>query len=188
MQSIAVVKSFTNEIFEVSRYKKSLMEVVKTAIHGAKYRSFFISFIILAIFGGIVGVIWYGGVLVENGEISVGKLISFVLYTTFIGASIAGLGDIYSQLQRSIGSSERILEILDHTDESNNSHRSLKLTGSVSYENVEFSYPTRSDVTVLKSVSISIKPGEKIALVGPSGSGKSTIASLLMRFYNPDKG
>jgi len=188
MQSIAVVKSFTNEIFEVGRYKKSLMEVVKTAIYGAKYRSFFISFIILAIFGGIVGVIWYGGVLVETGEISVGKLISFVLYTTFIGASIAGLGDIYSQLQRSIGSSERILEILDQPDESNASHRSLKLTGAVSYESVEFSYPTRSDITVLKSISISIKPGEKIALVGPSGSGKSTIASLLMRFYDPNKG
>ncbi|CAN5160613.1 ABC transporter transmembrane domain-containing protein [soil metagenome] len=188
MQSVAVVKSFTNEIFETARYKKSLMEVVKTAIHGAKYRSLFISFVILAIFGGIVGVIWYGGVLLENKEITVGELITFVLYTMFIGASVAGLGDLYSQLQRSIGSSERILEILDQHDESNSSHRSLKLKGSVSYEKVEFEYPTRSDITVLKSISISIRPGEKIALVGPSGSGKSTIASLLMRFYNPSKG
>ncbi len=188
MQSIAVVKSFTNEVFEVGRYKKSLADVVNTAIHAAKYRGLFISFTILALFGGIVGVIWYGGLLVQSGEITPGELLSFVLYTTFIGGSIAGLGDIYSQLQRSIGSSERILEILDQTDESNLSHHSLKLKGAVSYEEVEFSYPTRSDVVVLKSISISIQPGEKIALVGPSGSGKSTIAGLLMRFYNPGKG
>jgi ATP-binding cassette, subfamily B, bacterial len=188
MQSIAVVKSFTNEVFEAARYKKSLADVVNTAIHAAKYRGLFVSFTILALFGGIVGVIWYGGMLVQSGEITVGELLSFVLYTTFIGGSIAGLGDIYSQVQRSIGASERMLEILDQNDESNSSHRSLKLTGAIAYDNVEFSYPTRADITVLKSISLSIKPGEKIALVGPSGSGKSTIVSLLMRFYPLSKG
>jgi ABC-type multidrug transport system fused ATPase/permease subunit len=188
MQSIAVVKSFTNEIFEAARYKKSLIEVVNTAIHAAKYRGLFISFTIFSLFGGIVGVIWYGGSLVQSGEITVGALLTFVLYTTFIGGSIAGLGDIYSQVQRSIGASERMLEILDQSDESNLSHRSLRLTGAIAYDNVEFSYPTRSDITVLKSISLRIRPGEKVALVGPSGSGKSTIVSLLMRFYPLDKG
>ena len=188
MQSIAVVKSFTNELFESARYKKSLAEVVNTAIHAAKYRGLFISFTILALFGGIVSVIWYGGTLVQAGEITVGELLSFVLYTTFIGGSIAGLGDIYSQIQRSIGASERMLEILDQQDESNTSHHSLKLTGAVSYEGVEFAYPTRADITVLNSISFSVAPGEKIALVGPSGSGKSTIVSLLMRFYPLNKG
>ena len=183
MQSIAVVKSFTNELFEAARYKKSLTDVVNTAIHAAKYRGLFISFTILALFGGIVGVIWYGGYLVQSGEITVGQLLSFVLYTTFIGGSIAGLGDIYSQIQRSIGASERMLEILDQQDESNASHASLKLSGTISYDQVEFAYPTRSDITVLKSISFDVRPGEKIALVGPSGSGKSTIVSLLMRFY-----
>jgi ABC-type multidrug transport system fused ATPase/permease subunit len=183
LQSIAVVKSFTNELFESARYKKSLLEVVNTAIHAARYRGLFISFTILALFGGIVGVIWYGGYLVQSGDMTVGELLSFVLYTTFIGGSIAGLGDIYSQLQRSIGASDRILEILSHPDERNASHQSLKLTGSLEFEAVEFSYPTRADVAVLKSISFSVKPGEKVALVGPSGSGKSTIISLLMRFY-----
>ena len=183
LQSIAVVKSFTNELLEVGRYKKSLREVVNTAIHTAKYRGLFISFTILALFGGIVAVIWYGGYLVQSGDMTVGELLSFVLYTTFIGGSIAGLGDIYSQLQRSIGASERILEILSHVDEHNTSHNSLKLSGALEFESVEFSYPTRADVTVLKSISFSVSPGEKVALVGPSGSGKSTIISLLMRFY-----
>ncbi len=183
MQSIAVVKSFTNELFEIVRYRKSLKNVVDTAIHAAKYRGLFISFTILALFGGIVGVIWYGGTLVQSGEITVGLLLSFVLYTTFIGGSIAGLGDIYSQVQRSIGASERMLEILDQRDESNPCNTRLKLSGAISYDHVAFTYPTRSDIPVLKSISFSIRPGEKVALVGPSGSGKSTIVSLLMRLY-----
>jgi ABC-type multidrug transport system fused ATPase/permease subunit len=110
------------------------------------------------------------------------------LYTTFIGGSIAGLADIYSQLQRSIGASERILEILDQPDERNVSVNSLHLQGAISYEDVSFSYPTRLDFQVLSALSFSIHPGEKIALVGPSGSGKSTIINLLMRFYTIEHG
>jgi ABC-type multidrug transport system fused ATPase/permease subunit len=183
LQSIAVVKSFTNELFELMRYKKSLNEVVTTAIHASKYRGLFISFTIVALFGGIVAVSWYGAFLLQNGQSTVGELFSFILYTSFIGGSIAGLGDIYSSLQRSIGASERILEILDQTDESNSSTHSLKLKGKVAFKNVSFTYPTRPDFEVLKSLSLEVQPGEKIALVGPSGSGKSTIINLLMRFY-----
>lgn len=188
MQSIAVVKSFTNEVFEAARYRKSLLEVVNTAINAATYRGLFISFTILSLFGGIVGVIWYGGNLVQSGEITGGELVTFVFYTMFIGASIAGLGDIYSQVQRSIGASERMLEILDEPDEHNTSDQSLKLKGSITYDGVGFSYPTRSDVAVLKDISFTVRPGEKVALVGPSGAGKSTIASLLLRFYPASAG
>lgn len=188
MQSIAVVKAFTNERFESARYSKSLKEVVATAIHAARYRGLFISFTIFALFGGIVAVIWYGGTLVQSGEITVGELLSFVLYTTFIGGSIAGLGDIYSQIQRSIGASERLLEILDEKDEGSKTSTHVRLSGSISFQKVEFAYPTRPDVQVLKSISLAARPGEKIALVGPSGSGKSTIVSLLMRFYPPNNG
>lgn len=188
LHSIAVVKSFTNEVFEVLRYKKSLNEVVNTAIHASKYRGIFISFTIVALFGGIVAVSWYGAYLVQSGEVSVGDLFSFVLYTTFIGGSIAGLGDIYSQLQRSVGASERILEILDQQDEQSPASHQLKLLGKIEFDQVQFSYPTRSDITVLKGISFSIQPGEKIALVGPSGSGKSTIINMLMRFYEPSQG
>ena len=188
LQSIAVVKSFTNEVFEVLRYRKSLTEVVGTAIHAAKYRGLFISFSIFTLFGGIVAVSWYGALLVQSNEVSVGELFSFVLYTTFIGGSIAGLGDIYSQLQRSIGASERLLEILGQQDEHSTPANDVRLKGAIDYNQVGFSYPTREDYEVLRDISFSIKPGEKIALVGPSGSGKSTIIHLLMRFYRVSSG
>lgn len=188
LQSITVVKSFTNELFEVTRYKKSLKEVVRIALHAAKYRGVFISFTIVALFGGIVAVSWYGAFLVQANEVTVGELFSFVLYTTFIGGSIAGLGDIYSQLQKSIGASERIMEILAEVDEKDESKSTLKLEGKIQFEEVTFSYPTRADLPVLKKINLEIKAGQKVALVGPSGAGKSTITSLLLRYYKPGGG
>jgi ABC-type multidrug transport system fused ATPase/permease subunit len=188
LHSVSVVKSFTNELFEVLRYKKSLQEVVTTALNSAKYRAMFFSFVIITMFGGIVAVMWYGANLVLSHDLLVGELVSFVFYTVFVGASIAGLGDLYGQLQKSIGASERILEILDLKDEKGESDADIKLNGEISFNNVSFVYPTRTDVTVLKNMSLNIAPGEKVALVGPSGSGKSTIINLLMRFYDPTDG
>jgi ATP-binding cassette, subfamily B, bacterial len=188
LQSIAVVKSFTNEALEVLRYRKSLKEVVDTALHAAKYRGLFISFTILTLFGGIVAVSWYGATLVQSNLVTVGELFSFVLYTGFIGASIAGLGDLYSQLQRSIGASERILEILELQDEKSEATQPIKLKGEIEFNNVSFSYPTRTDFPVLKNINLKIAAGDKIALVGPSGSGKSTVINLLLRLYPLESG
>lgn len=189
LQSIQVVKAFTNEAFELLRFKKSLNEVVQVAVRTAKYRGFFVSFVILALFGGIVAVGWYGAWLVQNDLLSVGELFSFIIYTSFIGGSIAGLGDLYTQLQRSIGASERLLEILDQKDEAElPSTVSAKLTGDLVFEQVNFAYPTRPDFAVLKDLNFHIRAGEKIALVGQSGSGKSTIINLLLRFYPVNDG
>ena len=188
LQSISTVKSFVGEAYEVNRYGKGLGRVVGVALEAAKYRGAFISFIIFALFGGIVGVMWYGASLVASGEMSVGELVSFVLYTTFIGGSIAGLGDIYSQLQKAIGSSERVLELLDEEEEAKEGAAITDFQGSIDFEAVGFSYPTRPEVTVLKGVSFQIEAGEKIALVGPSGAGKSTIIQLLLRFYETKQG
>lgn len=185
LQSIMTVKSFTGESYEANRYGKGLNRVVSIALKAAGFRGAFISFIIFALFGGIVAVMWYGATLVSSGDMSIGDLVSFVLYTTFIGASIAGLGDIYGQVQKAIGSSERVLEILDEQQEISSSAVSVsKIQGDVSFNQVAFSYPTRSEAKVLKNISFEIKAGEKVALAGHSGAGKSTIIQLLMRFYD----
>jgi ATP-binding cassette subfamily B protein len=188
LHSISIVKAFTNERFEIGRYTQALNEVVGVAIQSARYRGLFISFIIFAVFGGIVAVGWYGANLVQTNAISVGELFSFVLYTSFIGFSIAGLGDIYAQLQRSIGASERVLEILDQSGEAQSLVESIKINGQIKFENVSFSYPSRPDFLVLDNLNFAIRAGEKVALVGQSGSGKSTIINLLMRFYELQQG
>jgi len=189
LQSIMTVKSFTGEEYESTRYGKGLNRVVAVALKTAGFRGAFISFIIFALFGGIVAVMWYGATLVSSGDMSIGDLVSFVLYTTFIGASIAGLGDIYSQIQKAIGSSERVLEILDEEpEESLSAKSSKKVQGNVVFRNVAFQYPTRPEVRVLKNINFEVKAGDKIALAGHSGAGKSTIIQLLMRFYDLEVG
>lgn len=189
LQSVHTVKAFANEWFEIGRYRSSMAAVVKVALKTATFRAGFISFVIFALFGGIVGVLWYGATLVQTGAMTVGDLISFVLYTTFIGGSIAGLGDLFGQIQRAIGASERILEILDEKEEIPAGQAPpIDIAGKIEYQDVDFSYPTRKDVQVLRRISFRVAPGEKIALVGPSGAGKSTVIQLLMKFYEPDSG
>lgn len=188
LHSISMVKAFTNERFELDRYTRAVREVVQVAIQSSRYRGLFISFVIFALFGGIVAVGWYGASLVQSNALTVGELFSFIFYTSFIGFSIAGLGDIYTQLQRSIGASERVLEILELPDESSADAGVIRLRGEIAYNGVSFSYPGRREYPVLSDLSFCIRPGEKVALVGKSGAGKSTIINLLLRFYAPDAG
>jgi ABC transporter fused permease/ATP-binding protein len=192
MQGISIVKAFANEWYEIARYNGKIKEVVKIAIKGGKYRGYFASFIIFCLFGAIVAVVWYGVRLSISGEMSVGQLISFVLYSTFVGASFGGIAELYAQIQKAIGATERVFELLDESPEKINSVQNAaeaqKIKGNVTFKNVAFSYHSRKEIKVLKDVSFTANFGQKIAIVGPSGTGKSTIASLLLRFYNIDEG
>lgn len=192
MQGISIVKAFANEWYEIARYDGKIKEVVKLAIKGGKYRGYFASFIIFCLFGAIVAVVWFGVRLSISGEMSVGQLISFVLYSTFVGASFGGIAELYAQIQKAIGATERVFELLEETPEKINSKQSAssleKIKGNVTFKNVAFSYPSRKEIKVLKDVNFTANFGQKIAIVGPSGTGKSTIASLLLRFYNIDSG
>ncbi|BDB53326.1 ABC transporter ATP-binding protein [Flavobacterium ammonificans] len=192
MQGISIVKAFANEWYEIARYKAQIKEVIQIAIKGGKYRGYFASFIIFCLFGAIVAVVWYGVQLSIAGEMSVGQLISFVLYSTFVGASFGGIAELYAQIQKAIGATERVFELLDETPEKiqgTTANQSIeKIKGNVNFKNVAFKYPSRKEMEVLKDVSFTAQFGQKIAIVGPSGAGKSTIASLLLRFYSIAEG
>ena len=192
-QGISIVKAFTSEASEITRYVKSIYAVVDTAIANARYRGAFISFMIFSVFGAIAFVMWYGANMIQTGELTIGALTMFVIFSMFVGGTFAGFADMFSQLQKTLGATQSIREILRGegedvalVDEAIDAKYHIK--GSVRFNQVAFSYPSRSDVTVLKEISLQANVGEQIALVGPSGAGKSTLASLLLKFYQPTSG
>jgi ABC transporter fused permease/ATP-binding protein len=193
LQGISNVKAFSNEWYEMKRYASSLKQVVNMAVKNGKNRGLFASFLIFSIFGSIVLVVWYGTSLQQSGLLSFGSLTAFVVYTAFVGGSMAGFADLYGQLQKTLGATQRVRELLMAEPENVRTmdeplDEKYRLNGSVTLENVSFSYPSRPELRVLNNVNINIEPGEQAAIVGPSGSGKTTLAALLLRFYDPGSG
>lgn len=189
LQGIATVKAFVNEQFEFLRYGKKTDEIVDISIHAAKWRGSFAAFLIFCLFGSIVVVIWYGVILVQDNSLTIGNLFTFILYSVFVGASLGGIADLYSKLQKAIGATENLLELFDEPREESLTKASKEIEkGDISFENVSFFYPNRTDVEVLKSLSFKIESGKSLAIVGPSGAGKSTITALLLKFYDPSSG
>lgn len=192
LQGITNVKAFANEYFENLRYKKSTESIVVTAIQGGKYRGAFASFIIFCLFGAIVAVIWYGVFLASKDQLFIGDLIKFILYSVYVGASFGGIAELYSQIQKAVGATERVFEILDEHPENLDitiaQTNITRVEGNVEFKDVAFTYPSRKEIQVLKNINLIAKKGETIAVVGPSGSGKSTLIGLLLRFYDPEKG
>jgi len=190
---ISNVKAFVNEYFEFNRYSNQMDSVVKLAVKGATFRGAFASFIIFCIFGAVIAVIWYGAALVSIHEMTVGDLTTYILYSMFVAGSMGSFPELYANIQRSLGASERILEILDEPQENLNVKPTCKevhktITGKLSFNHVAFSYPSRPDIEILKDINFTANAGDKVAIVGPSGTGKSTIASLILQFYTANKG
>lgn len=190
LQNINTVKAFTNETLEFGRYKNEMGNVVKISLQLARFRAMFASFIIIILFGVIFFILWYGATMVQNNEMTIGQLVSFISYTAIIGGAIGSLGNFYTEIVTALGGTERIREILnEHTEVSVPAPVNRpKVSGHIRFENVHFEYPSRPEMPVLRGIDMDIQPGEKIALVGQSGSGKSTIAALLMRLYPWQKG
>ncbi|GGE37044.1 ABC transporter ATP-binding protein [Psychroflexus planctonicus] len=193
LQGIANVKAFTNEFFEMLRYDKAVDSIKKIAIKGGLARGAFSSFIIFCIFGAIVLLVWYAVKLQNQDLLTQSELITFILYTIFVGASIGGLPIQYAQIQKAVGATERVFDIIDEQTESlhvkdRSKIEELELAGNIHFKNVDFHYPSRPEIQVLANLNFKVNAGETIAIVGPSGAGKSTIAALLLQFYKPTNG
>ena len=194
LQGILNVKAFSNEGYELNRYHVGLGSFLTTTLRGARLRAAFVAFIIFALFGFIVLVLWSGARLLQQGEITFGQLTRFGLYTTFVAGAMGQFAELYSQLQKAIGATGRVRELLRETGEvevllgPTRPSTLPRLRGDIVFENVHFSYPSRQGVEVLHAVNLAAASGQRIALVGPSGAGKSTLISLLLRLYDPSSG
>jgi ATP-binding cassette subfamily B protein len=193
LQNIASVKGFTNETYEERRYRAGLDSFLVLAIRAAWYEGAFHAFIVFALFGSIVLILWYGAWLVQAGFLEPGGLTRFMFYTLYVAGAFGSFAELYGHIQRSLGATQRVRELLVEPTETPDPALAEppplpRLRGEVVFEKAAFRYPSRPEVAVLQDVSLEACPGQRIALVGPSGAGKSTIVSLLMRFYELESG
>ena len=195
ISGIKNVKIFVNEGFESVKYGGAVDEVKGLAIKSAIWRGLFAAFVILMMFGSVVWLIWQGMVMVqlgpENGGISSSEFFKFLLLSVMIGASFGGVSSLFGNLQKAVGATERLIEILKEKNEDilpSGTSSSTSVIGNVQFDDVKFEYATRPDVPVLRGLTFKVKAGEQVAIVGSSGAGKTTISSLLLRFYEPTEG
>jgi len=197
IQSIQSVKAYVNEWLERRRYGKAQDRTVMVSLGYARARAAFSVFIITFLFGALFFIIYQAALMVQAGTLDPGDLLEFALYTAILGGAIAGLGNFYTELVGAIGATERIRDILRQEtepikiaslEEDQQKVEPIPMVGNVSFQNINFSYPTRPDMQVMKGLSMEIKAGQRVALVGPSGAGKSTIIQMLLRFYEGFEG
>ena len=191
LSGITNVKSFTNEGYEIKRYGEMINNIRKFAYKYGLLRGTFFTFIITCLFGGIIFVIWSLFLLKIEGQIDSYSLGKFLMISMFVVASIGGLPEQIASVQRALGATDRVFELIELRGEDINTEPekiNKKIEGEIEFKNVNFHYPTRDNFTVLKSISFAAEKGKSVALVGASGSGKSTIAGLVLRFYDPVSG
>jgi len=192
LQAAQTVQAFTHE----SQSRKQFADVTEQSYDSArrriKTRAMMTMIVIFLIFAGVVGVLWIGARDVRAGAMSGGALVQFVIYAVMVSGSVGALSEIWGELQRAAGATERLVELLQAhdtvADPVNPVSLPVPVQGAIAFQDVTFHYPARPDVRALHEVTLIVNPGETVAIVGPSGAGKSTIIQLLLRFYDPDSG
>jgi ATP-binding cassette subfamily B protein len=192
IQNIKVVQSYTHETREQEAFGDEVEKAFAVAKRRVKQRSFLIAIVIFLTFGAISGMLWVGGMDVLAGKMTGGELGAFVFYAIMVAMSVATVAEVYGELQRAAGSATRLLDLLkvesDITQLAQPKVIKTQQSSAITFDKVNFSYPSRPDAPALHDINLVIPTGKTVALVGPSGAGKTTLFELLQRFYDPQQG
>ena len=190
--AVQTVQAFTHEAQSRSQFAELTETSYKVSLQRIQTRAFLTVIVIFLVFTGIVGVLWMGANDVRAGQMTEGTLIQFVIYAVLVAGSVAALSEIWSELQRAAGATERLVELLNARDSVQDPVQPATLPtpvrGEIVFDNVSFRYPARPDTPALQDVSLTVAPGETVAFVGPSGAGKTTVIQMIQRFYDPNEG
>ncbi|WP_171173730.1 ABC transporter transmembrane domain-containing protein [Ruegeria sp. HKCCD8929] len=190
--AVQTVQAFTHETASRSQFAEMTETAYTVSLRRIQTRAVLTVIVIFLVFSGIVGVLWMGANDVRAGLMTEGTLIQFVIYSVIMAGSVAALSEIWSELQRAAGATERLVELLNAEDTVTDPVRPQVLPqpvrGEIGFQDVNFRYPARPDVVALDGMSLQVKPGETVAFVGPSGAGKTTVIQMIQRFYDPDAG
>jgi len=191
LRHIKIVQSFNHQGADEARFQLRVDQAFQIAVQRIRQRSVLTAIVMMLVFGAVATLIWVGGQDVISGTTSAGELAAFIFYAFIVAGSVGAISEVITDLQRAAGATERLVELIlspSEIVERENARVLHHADTKLSLDDVSFSYSTRSDATVLKSVSFTVEPGEMVALVGPSGSGKSTLFDLIQRFYEPLEG
>lgn len=190
--AVQTVQAFTNEAASRGQFAQMTEESYDAARRRIQTRALMTVIVIFLVFAGVVGVLWMGARDVRAGDMTAGALVQFVIYAVMVAGGVAALSEIWGELQRAAGATERLVELLQTEDTVQDPLQPAVLpspvAGRITFENVAFSYPARPGVQALDGISLTINPGETVAFVGPSGAGKTTIIQMILRFYDPQSG
>ena len=192
LSAVQTVQAFTHEAASRAQFAQMTESSFDAARRRIRTRAFLTTIVIFLVFSGVVGVLWIGARDVRAEVMTVGALVQFVIYAVMVAGAVAALSEIWSELQRAAGATERLVDLLETEDPVNDPASAQTLPvpvqGHIRFENVSFRYPARPETAALDSVTLEIKPGETVAFVGPSGAGKTTIIQMILRFYDPQSG
>ncbi|WP_250494795.1 ABC transporter transmembrane domain-containing protein [Caballeronia sp. GAWG1-1] len=191
LNAMPTVQSYTQEPFETKRYAGAVEAAFETALTRIRARAWLTAVVIVLVFSAIVFVLWLGAQAVLAGRMTAGQLSQFILYAVFTAGAVGAVAEVWGDLQRAAGATERLLQLLAARSPVLEAESTVTLPArgeGIRLENIGFSYPSRPGIAALSGLSLQVRPGEHVALVGPSGAGKSTLFQLLLRFYDPQSG
>jgi ATP-binding cassette, subfamily B, bacterial len=186
------VQAYTHEAASRAEYRRLTEAAFDAAQRRTRIRAVLTAIVIFLVFTSVVAVLWIGARDVRGGGMTPGQLVQFVIYAVMVAGSVAALSEIWGELQRAAGATERMMELIGAADAVRDPQRPVTLPtrvrGEIAFRGVTFRYPARPELMALRDLDLAVRPGETVALVGPSGAGKTTIFQLLMRFFDPDVG